>query len=247
MVGAMAPRVEVAVILAAGVGSRLRPLTDDRPKALVEVGGESIIGRAIRLLHAHGVREVIVATGYEADALVRALTPASVRVRFCPNPRYGATQNSVSLALCATLVEGRPFYKLDGDLIFQADVLERLDESSAELSIAVDCSRMLDDEAMKVRLGEGQDVRELSKEIPLAEAAGESIGIERIGAKAVAPLFRALGRALEAGVTDRYYEHFYGELIAEGTRARAVDVSDLPWCEVDTMDDLERARAMLSA
>ena len=69
---------ELAVILAAGVGSRLRPLTDDRPKALVEVGGESILGRAIRLLGAHGV-----SMQFDGDA---SETSLPVQVLAAPDP-----------------------------------------------------------------------------------------------------------------------------------------------------------------
>ncbi|RYE80403.1 MAG: hypothetical protein EOO74_02190 [Myxococcales bacterium] len=78
---------EVGVILVAGVGSRLRPLTDDRPKALVEVGDETMLGRAVRLLLEHGVRELVLATGYREDAVRAARhrhrrggTPAGISV-----------------------------------------------------------------------------------------------------------------------------------------------------------------------
>ena len=69
----------VAILLVAGVGSRLRPLTDDRPKALVEVApGETILGRAVRLLVASGVTEIIAVTGYRDDAVRAAVGGAPV-------------------------------------------------------------------------------------------------------------------------------------------------------------------------
>ena len=60
---------KTAVLLVAGIGSRLRPLTDDRPKALVDIGGETILGRAVRLLGEHGVERLVLATGYREDAV----------------------------------------------------------------------------------------------------------------------------------------------------------------------------------
>jgi choline kinase len=237
-------RASLAVILAAGVGSRLRPLTDDRPKALVDVGGETILGRAIRLLLAHGVRELVIATGYRADAVERALAGTPVPVRYRCNPDYETTQNSVSLALCADAVRGRPFYKLDGDVVFHPEVLERLDAVDAPLAVAVDRRRALDAEAMKVE-AEGPRVRLLSKELDLARSTGESIGVERLDAGASASLFDALGARITQGRRDLYYESSYNDLISQGIEAGFADISELPWAEIDTAEDLETARAML--
>src|ERR1700710_1153722 len=94
-------KTTVAVILVAGIGSRLRPITDDRPKALVDIGGETILGRAVRLLASYGVRRVVLATGYREDAVRAAMRGAPVaEVEYCKNPEFDRTQNSVSLALC---------------------------------------------------------------------------------------------------------------------------------------------------
>jgi choline kinase len=236
-------KATVAVILAAGVGSRLRPLTDDRPKALVDIGGETIIGRATRILIAHGVRELIVATGYRQDALERALSGTPVPLSYRTNPEYETTQNSVSLALCADAVAGRAFYKLDGDVVFQPDLLARLDAVDANLVIALDRGRRLDDEAMKARV-DGARVVELSKQVPARAAAGESIGIERLDESASTHVFAALARTIHGGRRDLYYESVYNDAIEEGLSASFADVSDLPWSEVDTIEDLENAKAI---
>src|ERR1041384_5908149 len=142
--------VEAAVILVAGVGSRLRPITDTRPKALAPVGEETILGRAVRLLLEFGVSRLVLATGYREEAVKSALAGLASEVIFCPNPRYDSTQNSVSLALCREAVDGRSFFKLDGDVVFDAELLERIAAPRAELSAGVDSSRKLDEEAMKV-------------------------------------------------------------------------------------------------
>src|SRR3954452_18975619 len=95
-------KTTAAVVLVAGIGSRLRPITDDRPKALVDLGGETILGRAVRLLTEYGVRKVVLATGYREDAVQAAMTVqgAPLTVEYCKNPEFDRTQNSVSLALC---------------------------------------------------------------------------------------------------------------------------------------------------
>src|SRR5258707_5402385 len=93
-------KTTAAVILVAGIGSRLRPITDDRPKALVDLGGETILSRTVRLLASYGVRRVVLATGYREDAVRAAMQGAPVPVEYCRNPEFDRTQNSVSLALC---------------------------------------------------------------------------------------------------------------------------------------------------
>jgi choline kinase len=242
-------RTTTAVILVAGLGARLRPLTDDRPKALMDLGGETILGRALRLLSAHGIERVVLATGYREDAVRDAVVCLGLNCEFVRNPAYDSTQNSVSLAACAHALQGRAFFKLDGDVVFQPDVLERLDESSAELSVAVDRSRVADEEAMKVRLGGGPSshvIGAFGKAISLTESGGESIGIERLSARAGSVLFEALAENVQRGRLDAYYEDVYSELIGQGKIvAHAVDVGDLPWTEVDTLEDLQRARALV--
>jgi choline kinase len=238
-------KTTAAVVLVAGIGSRLRPITDDRPKALVDVGGETILGRTVRLLASYGVRRVVLATGYREDAVRAAMQGAPVVVEYCRNPEFDRTQNSVSLALCRTALGSEAFFKLDGDVVFQRQVLERLDECSAELAVAVDAGRTLDAEAMKVTVS-GLSISAFGKGIELAKSAGESIGIERIAGGASAPLFDALDRTIAGGETNLYYEDVYSRLIAAGTlRAEAVPVRDLPWTEVDDFNDLERARELV--
>lgn len=236
--------VEAAVILVAGVGSRLRPITDTRPKALAPVGDETILGRAARLLLEFGISRLILATGYREDAVREALSDLASEVIYCPNPRYETTQNSVSLALCRDAVAGRSFFKLDGDVVFDGEVLQRVAAPSAELSAGVDSSRKLDAEAMKVVVHE-RAIRRFGKDVPLAQSHGESIGIERIAASASDKLFAALDERVAAGVTHLYYEDVYSQLVERGElRAEAADVSGLRWTEVDTFEDLELARAL---
>jgi len=240
-------KTTAAVILVAGIGSRLRPITDDRPKALVDIGGETILGRAMRLLAEYGVRKVVLATGYREDAVAAAMQhrPAQLSVEYCKNPAFDRTQNSVSLALCRASIGADAFFKLDGDVVFQRQVLERLDACPAELAVAVDAGRTLDAEAMKVTVADRR-ITAFGKSIALPASAGESIGIERLSAEAGDKLFAALARTIEGGETGLYYEDVYSRLIARGElEAELVSVEDLPWTEVDDYADLERARELV--
>ena len=233
--------IDVAVLLCAGTASRLRPLTDDRPKCLLDVGGESVLARAVRELLTVGIRELVIATGYREGDVRSALSSCPAKVAFCHNADFASTQNSVSLYCCARAVAGRGFLKLDGDVLFSHVVAERLLADGAPLSVAVDRRRDLGAEEMKV-VARGSDILAFGKALDPARCAGESIGIEKLEARAGSALFAALEANVGAGRTGLYYEDVYGELIAGGLAASAVDVGDLPWIEIDTAEDLQRAR-----
>ena len=234
--------IERAVLLCAGAATRLRPLTDDRPKCLLEVGGETILARAVRLLLGAGVSELVIATGYRQEDVRAAMVGISAKVSFCHNADFARTQNAVSLHHCARAVAGRSFLKLDGDVLFSGAILERLLADPAPLSVAVERRDDLGDEEMKV-LVEGKQIRAFGKKLDPRRAAGESIGIEKLDDAGSRMLFDALERAVTAGRTDLYYEDVYSELIATGMSANLVDITDLPWIEVDTAEDLARARS----
>jgi choline kinase len=247
-----------ACILAAGIGQRLRPLTDDKPKALVEVGGKSFLDRLIAQLVAVGVDELVIATGWREDAVARAVENSPIPVILRRNERFDSTQNSVSLLACAdALLAGgaRDTFKLDGDVIVDVDVFRRLLDTrrrtDAGLVAAVDRRDGLGAEEMKVLLaGEGDDrIAAFGKGLDPRRSAGESIGIELLSAGALSTIVDALGRIVTAGETQLYYEDVYDRLLASRggpIDARAAFVEDLPWTEVDTADDLARAAAIAS-
>jgi choline kinase len=169
-----------------------------------------------------------------------------VPIEYRLNPMYETTQNSVSLTLCRDAVGDDSFFKLDGDVVFDGAILPRLDASPHALSVAVDRARRLDEEAMKVRVDDRNRILAFGKGIPVADAHGESIGIERVGSVAVHDLFGALTRAHEDGRHGLYYEDVYDELVRAGLPAEAVDVSDLTWTEIDDQADLRAAERLLA-
>jgi choline kinase len=136
--------IHSAVILVAGTGSRLRPLTDNVPKALVSLGEETILARMLRQLEACGIVHVVLATGFCEGALRAAIPPSRLSFDFCINPAYSTTQNAISLARCADAVAGESFVKLDGDLVLDQRILSRLIADPSPVSVGVDRTRILD-------------------------------------------------------------------------------------------------------
>jgi choline kinase len=238
-----------AVILAAGVGSRLHPLTADRPKALVDVAGKPFLFRTLERLAAVGIRgaDVIVVGGYCLDVLRARLAEAGwgdCTIVF--NDKYEAWNNFWSLYVARDAVGGAPFLQLDGDVLFDEKLLPRVLAAKGAALLAVDVRQNLDAEAMKVQL-DGAEVRKLSKQLEPRACQGEAIGIARLGPGAAAEVFEHLLAMSREGKTNEYYEAAYQRAMDGGRHPFGiVDVHDCGVTEIDDVNDLRRAEAMLA-
>lgn len=113
------PAIRQAVILAGGTGSRLRPHTADRPKALVPVAGRSVLERQLRWLADHGVTHAVVSAGYLAHTIARHLASSrpSVEVRLVVEDRPLGRGGGMRLAAAQRPFPDEPWYGLNGDLL----------------------------------------------------------------------------------------------------------------------------------
>jgi choline kinase len=231
-----------AVILAAGLGSRLRPLTDVRPKAALALGGQPLVAHALESLAACGVTSAVVVAGHAREALLEALPHVpGLGVTVVDNPEYATTNTLASLVCAAPALDDGDFFLLDGDVMFERQVLSRLLGPGTRL--AVDRGTPLDVDAVKVALV-GDRVVAIGKALPDGVlGAAESIGLAKIAGALAPPLF-AMGHALlAAGASQAYYEAAFERLIATEAAFDAADVTGLKWVEIDDHEDLARARA----
>jgi choline kinase len=240
-----------AVILAAGMSSRLRPLTNDRPKCLLPVAGVPILRRSLAALRSLGVREIVMVLGYLEEKIrdaVREWFP-DLAVEYVVAPDYAATQNGASLLAARPAIEGQAFLLLDGDIVFDAGVVEALLASEHEDCLALRPADDLGDEEVKVITDATGKVLRIHVSLPPQDAAGESIGVERFSAATSRVLFQTLeDRIAQHGPRYEYYEKSFDELCTRGVLAMyAVDVGQHYCCEIDTHEDLaavERALTM---
>jgi choline kinase len=233
-----------AVLLAAGQATRLRPLTDERPKCLLDVGGESILTRAVRILVDRGVDRFVIVDGYRGDMIRSALGARFPRltVRYARNHDYATTNNAWSLML-ADWAPDESIVLLDSDIVFEPAVIDRLLAHPAPNRLGLRTRGELGTEEMKVRIGPDGMVVDLSKSIPPANAAGESIGIEIFSAALTAEIFAILRERKAAGrLQNEYYETAFVAAIAAGYTIAPVDLGDLLCREIDTAEDLAAAR-----
>ncbi|MBN2494435.1 MAG: phosphocholine cytidylyltransferase family protein [Deltaproteobacteria bacterium] len=232
-----------AVILAAGVGSRLRPLTDETPKGLLPVAGRPMIDRALDAFAQSGIREALVVTGHLADKIESHLARSPLPCRCIYNPRYATANNYYSLLVAERALGGSAFVKVDSDLVFCPDILERVLAQRADLCLALDSGAELGAEQMKVQLDERGAVRAVSKELEPRSCAGESIGLEYVSADFARALFVELRRLDAEQQMDAYYEDAYHRLAVTGAYdIRTTDVSGLRWAEIDDAVDLSAAQ-----
>jgi len=238
-----APR---ALILAAGSGTRLMPLTADRPKVLVELGdGSCLLGGLLDACERAGLRDAVVVTGYLSDRVddFVAKRNGELSVTTVFNPEYATLGNAWSVYVAREALAGSDFVKMDGDVILDPAILRGLLASPHASAIALDRRADIDEEAMKAVVGPDGQVSALGKWVALDEASGESIGVEKIAG--AAGLFEAIERVVRReGVGDAYYEDVYHRMLAAGFELGAYDIGDLIWGEVDDQRDLERARAL---
>ncbi|MEO9146387.1 MAG: phosphocholine cytidylyltransferase family protein [Ginsengibacter sp.] len=236
-----------AVILAAGIASRLRPLTDDTPKCLLKVGEKSILELTIDNIIANNMNDVIIVTGYLEEKIRDFVSNKypGLNVTYIFNEVFGSTNNIYSLWLTKGSVSGDGMLLMDSDIIFDKEIITKLLASDHENCLALK-RHDVHDEEIKVKVGENGRVLEIGKEVKLQDATGESIGIEKFGEETLQQLFTIIERKIvvEKNV-HQFYEAAFQELADGGANIYTVDTTDYICMEIDTADDLESARLML--
>jgi NDP-sugar pyrophosphorylase family protein len=236
-----------AVLLAAGRGSRLAPLTDDRPKCMVEVAGRAIVDDLVDGIAATGVRELVVVTGYRADALRAHLGRArrGIRIRYVDNPAWATTNNICSLDLARPHVRA-PFMLLESDVHVEPSVVAAVAVPD-RMAVAAYTPVMT---GTGVRVGVDGRVREMILGAHRGDTRGvaKTVNFTSFSPAVWAAYERRVAVWIAAGRTGEYYEAVLAELVNAGQVAMmAADVTDHRWWEIDDVNDLRVAEAMVAA
>ena len=238
----------IGVILAAGMAKRLRPLTDERPKCLLKVGERTLLQRTVDAMLAAGISELVVVTGYRANMIRDFLTETypSLNIHFIDNPDYAHNNNIFSLWLTRPYVDGNDFLLMDSDILCDPAILPEV--ISAEGSALALNRHELGEEEMKIVADAHGRIIEISKTCSPSEAAGESVGIEKMTADYSSALFRELEKMIvDEGLIDIFYERAFERLIPQGHTFRIVDTTQFFSIELDTPEDFENAKQLIPA
>lgn len=237
-----------AVILSAGRGSRLLPLTATRPKCLVSVGGKPILEWQLQTLASCGVGRSSIVLGFGAEKVSHFLENellVSMDLRTVLNPLYDVADNLIS-CWTARAEMGSDFILLNGDTLFESGVVQRLLASDpAPVTVAISRKSSYDDDDMKVCC-EGSTLRRIGKDLPLRETTGESIGM-LLFRQDGPELFRdALERAVRhRHAASQYYLSVINDLAGRGL-VKTASMEGLQWTEIDFLSDLGDAAQLVT-
>lgn len=231
------------VILAAGIGSRLRPETSDKPKAMIRILDKPLVQYQVESVLNAGFKhkDIYVLGGYKVETIKTHFKGTDVQ--FIDNPHYNTMNNIYSFLLTREINDD--ILLINSDDFYDERLIPRLLNDPAYTAILVDKQKVLTEEAMRVKLSDTR-VTLINKEIELASADGEYIGISKLSARDLDVLYKKTDDMIRAGETNAWYENVY-EACAKDIDIIGVDTADYKWVEIDDFDDLEEARRLAAS
>jgi choline kinase len=238
--------ITTAVLLAAGMGSRLQPLTDDAPKCLTEINGIPILERQIRCLHQWGFKRLVVVVGYLEHRIRKFLDAwtGDLRIDYVVSPRYRTTNNIYSLWLARESIR-EPFLLLESDLVFEPFLLRdmllpdkmavaRVQPWMTGSTVSLDPFQQITD--FRVGHSEAPD-----------DSRYKTVNIYSLSLSSWRRVAESLDRRVSAGKVNDYYEAVFAEMVTDGSLSfEPVFFDDGRWFEVDTLADLHEAERLFS-
>ena len=234
----------IAVILAAGMGERLMPLTKDMPKTLLQIDHETIIEKMVINCLNNGIREYVVVVGHfkekVADECARLAAKYDVRFTIVENANYFQTNTGVSTLLAIEQLKNKDFIIINGDNVFDQKILTKLLESDSTAMI-IDNYKKLNQESFKITI-DGSTIKDMGKQIDISTSSGEFIGISKVARDDV-ELFAKILSNLTRENPQQYYDIAFVEL-SQKSEIDFVFTNGLKWTEIDDIDDFNHAKSI---
>jgi len=240
-------RVTTALLLAAGIGSRLYPLTRNEPKCLTIVNAMSILERLISNLNQHGFKHLVVITGYLENHIRDFLgnQAGDIKIDYIFSPLYKTTNNIYSLWMAREIIN-EPFLLLESDLVFDESLL---DDMLYPDRIAVAKMQPWMDGTF-VTINQSQQVKAFwaGNAYSFGAIKYKTVNIYSISLNSWHCIVKKLDQHISEGKVNDYYETVFAEMIADGSLFfKIVSFDDKPWYEIDTIEDLAEAEKLFSS
>ncbi|MGE0590585.1 MAG: phosphocholine cytidylyltransferase family protein [Cyclobacteriaceae bacterium] len=234
----MIKSIDTAVILAAGLGSRLGDLKEEKPKAFVTIGRETLIHRSLRLLIKNGISRIIIGTGYQSEFFDNLKTEFS-QIETRRNEQYAETGSMYTLFNIRDMLNSS-FLLLEGDLLYEENALELLlDDGHSDIILASDATHSGDE--VFIQHSAERNLELMSKDRSRLESIhGELVGISKLSAEAFAALCQYAGKDYARDRMEIHYEDAMVGISKEVPLFVKV-VNDMAWCEIDDPGHYKRA------
>lgn len=230
-----------ALVLAAGLGTRLAPLTDDRPKCMVPVNGTPILFQQLNCLLENGIEDITVISGYKAELLEAVLEENYPAVHVIRSVDYASTNNMYSAYLGREAMGQEDFLMMNADVFFDASVIKALLCSPFPNAIVTEVGRWIE-ESMKVQSQDGR-LTAISKAISAEDAYGTTIDVYKFSAEAGAAFFEICRQYIEVRGERKLWSE-----VALNDALQRVDFCACPlegrWLEIDNHEDLRMAERL---
>tara|TARA_B100001113_G_C21101944_1_gene619140 strand:- start:145 stop:852 length:708 start_codon:yes stop_codon:yes gene_type:complete len=232
--------ITTAVILAAGLGSRLRPYTDHHPKGFIPVNGEPIVVTSIKKLLAVGVTRIIIGTGY-MKTHYEELCKVYTEIECVYNPDYELTGSMATLACCQNVIGKNDFLLLESDLVYAQRALEEI-VTFAHPTVMLASGETGSGDEVYIEYDETHILKNLSKNInKLEHVSAELVGINKISHDA----FQEMVQGFDVSKNPKLdYEGMMATMSAQYQNVVVHKIDDLVWCEIDNESHLRRARIL---
>jgi choline kinase len=230
-----------AIILAAGTGSRLRPLTLTKPKPLIHVGGEAIIDRQINSFLSNGIKRITVIVGYRAISIIRYLSKKfpypDCEINYIYNPIFAKTNTVYSLWLASFSFSSGTTFVANGDLILTPESISKM--ISCKNSCLGFSQHKCGMEEVKVEVKDDLVVN-IGKALDPLKVQGEYVGVAKFDKEFGQAYHGALDRTIKMGKINLYYDDVIQSLLSKYD-VKTVNLTQDGIMEIDSLDDLEKA------
>jgi choline kinase len=235
----------IAILLSAGKGSRMYPLTANTPKCLIDIGqGKTVLESQLDVLQSCGFKKVIIVAGYrieQVQAKISGYRDNGMKVEVIHNPFYNTSNNIISLWL-ALLVINEPCISINGDDVFKPIVINSLLESRGEIVMTIDKKDSYDADDMLV-ITEKEKIISVGKDLEIDRANGESVGIIKFETQGLNFIKETIDIMLrDEGNHQRFYLSVLQQIIDRGFPVTYCEVDQNDWAEIDFHPDVHDVR-----
>ena len=234
------------VILAAGQGKRLLPLTKSLPKTMIKVGDLPIINHITNSLNLKLVNEILIIVGHNKEVVMNYLKDdyKGIPIKYLDNPKHSETNSLYSLWLAKKILKEK-IAIINADTIFHKKILENLLNSEYEAALAIDdtISTPLPDEAMKATIVNNKIV-DVSKTILSEKTNGDAIGIYKFSGKSLKILINELDLLISSEATKQLFTYAVRNIL-DKTDIFSVSTEGRAWIEIDDKNDLNEAQRLI--